>query len=619
MELVYLWVEDYKNIHQQGFNFSGRYRCDYDQTENELTITNNKEYVHIFPDNINITAIVGKNGAGKSSVLKNILSSLLIKHQFENMAHERDKQNFSKKPILLLVKMQNGDFKCFSNIPKIISKHNIDFIESNFGDKPFYTMYLNFMPEILNNGDHERWTDGLYHRNDQYSLPILVTPNKKSIKFSHMSEMQLENMDYAIDISKSYYLTKHRLALLHFYEQDKLSQINRLEHNFFRANKISLSCNISKVDEYFEGKALYSDTYGSIIEESKSEDQYTIQTIKYINLLYIIKKSHRYRKEERFKTFWTSYQTDPILLDHFLSLIDNIVPIEHENIDFSHVKLENAIKFHHLLKSTNANDLYDVTQLLNALNSSKETIDIANFSKEFLQTIPGWIDIEPYDNKKGFGSLSFGEKHLLMVLTEVTYHINNIINANGHNYKNFLIILEETELGLHPDWQKRYLKYILELLAFYYSDDNINFHLLFATHSPFLLSDIPSQNTLFLDRDENGNCKVVDGLKDKKQTFGANIHTLLSDAFFMEDGLMGEFAKSKINKAIELLNKNGKLSKVSLDYCENIISIIGEPILKRQLQKMLDSKRLFKIDEIDRLTADMAELHKKLKKLEGLK
>ncbi|MFZ2968540.1 MAG: hypothetical protein WA080_05740 [Sulfuricurvum sp.] len=57
MELVYLWVEDYKNIYHQGFNFSPRFECKYDENTKELTIDEKKDYVSIFPKNINITAI----------------------------------------------------------------------------------------------------------------------------------------------------------------------------------------------------------------------------------------------------------------------------------------------------------------------------------------------------------------------------------------------------------------------------------------------------------------------------------------------------------------------------------------------------------------------------------
>jgi hypothetical protein len=42
MELVYLWVEDYKNIQKQGFNFSPRFECSYDENTNELKIDENE-------------------------------------------------------------------------------------------------------------------------------------------------------------------------------------------------------------------------------------------------------------------------------------------------------------------------------------------------------------------------------------------------------------------------------------------------------------------------------------------------------------------------------------------------------------------------------------------------
>ena len=167
--------------------------------------------------------------------------------------------------------------------------------------------------------------------------------------------------------------------------------------------------------------------------------------------------------------------------------------------------------------------------------------------------------------------------------------------------KNYLCFFDEVDMGFHPDWQKKVLSFIIEFLKLV---PEKKFHLIFTTHSPFLLSDIPKEHILFL----NNKLSI-------KQTFGANIHTLLSDSFFMEDGLMGEFAKSKIDKAIKLLNKE-HLNEDDLKYCEQIISIIGEPIVKNQLQRMLDSKRLKKVDEIDALKKSMLEMKKRLDELE---
>jgi regulator of PEP synthase PpsR (kinase-PPPase family) len=68
---------------------------------------------------------------------------------------------------------------------------------------------------------------------------------------------------------------------------------------------------------------------------------------------------------------------------------------------------------------------------------------------------------------------------------------------------------------------------------------------------------------------------------------------------------MGEFAKSKIDDVINYLHE--KESKIkSDDEAQKLIHIIGEPIVKNQLQRMLDSRRLSKIDIVNQKIKDMS-------------
>ncbi len=89
MELVYLWVENYKNIRNQGFNFSPRFECEF--KDGVLTICDkkkkeckNNEYLeNFFGENINVTAIVGENGSGKSSLYE-LLFNLIHNVEIQN-------------------------------------------------------------------------------------------------------------------------------------------------------------------------------------------------------------------------------------------------------------------------------------------------------------------------------------------------------------------------------------------------------------------------------------------------------------------------------------------------------------------------------------------------------
>ena len=182
-------------------------------------------------------------------------------------------------------------------------------------------------------------------------------------------------------------------------------------------------------------------------------------------------------------------------------------------------------------------------------------------------------------------------------------------NVNPDKEQLAIFLADEPDNALHPIWKKRVISSVMEIFKHYMDMPNITVHFMYTTHSPFLLSDIPKQNIIFLDTYKNedknvkdnkqkiGNCKVLkhDEVMDKKQTFGQNIHTLLSNSFFMNDGLMGEFAKEKINKIIKFLRED-KISEPREEWLESkeglkrIIDIIGEPFLQHKVLELYYDK-----------------------------
>ena len=102
-----------------------------------------------------------------------------------------------------------------------------------------------------------------------------------------------------------------------------------------------------------------------------------------------------------------------------------------------------------------------------------------------------------------------------------------------------VLVLDEPDLNLHPEWCRRFIDDCITLVNNYSA---VNVQFIIATHSPYMISDVPKENVFSLEEKEK---MIV--IKRAEKTFAANIIDILSDTFFL-DYSIGEFARKKILK-----------------------------------------------------------------------
>ena len=549
MELVYLWVEKHNNIENQGFNFSPRFSCNYDPGNGKLMICdkneelapkcNNNNYIKdIFGVNINITAIVGKNGSGKTSLLEALDFSL--KDVYYIYYSKRKLYSNYFKESNSGVSIQKGEMiigidiipmnKCF-----LLQRNNKFFSL----DSSLYEENLYVKKSKIKSSKVTGFNSDIFHKN---ILELIFKQNYLGLNFFNPQNIriQLNPVDRNLDI----------MNIITLFADEIYNSPIRYYKGYLKSKEL--------LEPYKDKIELSEEEKNNLI---KQYEEFLIQEEKQLN-------EYNYDIDEDLSFFLFDIDETTIL-----SFIKNILPINTKQIKIKEF-YENYLK-----KSNNDNG--------------------SNYSIFYYLYKIGFLEFDIFDeNNKDFSSLSSGEKTLFTDFCLLTEKLKEELKNTDDDKIERIIILDEPDLTLHPEWQKGYINLMVHILKRY---KKINFHLIFTTHSPFLLSDIPKQNIIFLDtykeNDEKvkkglqkvGNCKVPtkDEVLEKKQTFGANIHTLLSNSFFMSDGLMGEFAKSKIEEVIKFLN-NEKSEIKDHREVESIINIIGEPILQKKLQVMLE-------------------------------
>ncbi len=180
-----------------------------------------------------------------------------------------------------------------------------------------------------------------------------------------------------------------------------------------------------------------------------------------------------------------------------------------------------------------------------------------------------------------YASLSSGEIQLFQTLSTHLYHVSNLLSVNDNRpkYKNLNLIFDELEICMHPEYQRRFIDMLLFALNNIVHERECWINVFIFTHSPFILSDIPTSNILFL----------KDGTQDKSKnkatiTFAQNIGEMMYDSFFMQKTI-GDFAERKLKELIKW--KQGMESEIETDEdAERLLNLIGDPIFRSLIDEI---------------------------------
>jgi energy-coupling factor transporter ATP-binding protein EcfA2 len=165
-----------------------------------------------------------------------------------------------------------------------------------------------------------------------------------------------------------------------------------------------------------------------------------------------------------------------------------------------------------------------------------------------------------------------------------------------------LVFFDEAETTLHPSFQRKLVYNAIWFFETFFPRAKV--HLVFASHSPILLSDIPKCNCEFLVRENDvGTERSKSDLERLRNTFGANIFDLYRLSFFMEDGTVGRFASAKIDPVLAKLEKaipriqhrldfkNKSLTNNDFEEINEIKALIGDCVLLRYIDGALAAIR----------------------------
>lgn len=607
MQLIYIWVEEFQNIRQTGFSFSDKYKVEVNSSleKYEVVIEENKQIVEtlLLGDNISISAIVGNNGIGKSTLLDLIRIMLF------------DQERIRDKNVGFSIWSQENKFvkRDFCNKQVIVNRIAV---EEAIDKKEFSVIYYSDTLDMRHYKDDFDDGENIDHYIDEEDVYRTFNEPGEEKYWSSMLNLNLRNR----------YMEQYNVSttFLLKYSKNNKDKIIDFFHGEVKRH-IALYSGIRRKDNYENGIMFLKIPKNLTISVEFLSPEICDEVLD-DHLVNYSKRVRDAKHGGNYKEHITIY-----LLLELLNIYESVVTREITNISelnyfissFNDIICWNLLIIHiyWLLderkdyEGNNKDDYSDVDEKLkNIIEGYNNSKDVFNFCRELFETFEAaeygksesilsfyeslknfkknngqGINVEfgfpynairavrtegrPFANTEKYISGWNGERNLSDLMNlylkyeKVAGHVDfftldwgmstgefslfslfariySAVNrAFRGNRTEIMILLDEIDSTFHPSWQQIIINELANFLKLLYPE--VKFQIILSTHSPVLLSDIPLQKVIFL---------TDQVIKEHNQTFAANIASLYYDSFLMKKGSIGSLAHRCIKNLADAMN-----------------------------------------------------------------
>lgn len=582
------------------------------------------------PD-VSVSCIVGMNGSGKSTVLEiifRILNNLAVRQcerirvligtDMEYACGVYADLYCECDSYINLIRCRDDVVSCYrykSNSRTFPLIEELGSPEEILGQL-FYTVGVNYSlyayskesyRSEVNDQINGNWLAGVFHKNDGYRAPLTLVPFRDNgeISMEKENDLAMRRITTLSVLSKAkgkqfpegYYPYKLHYKLNIGYRDKKMARfrnnyqprcqwmdILELVETFEKAwewlfNKVGLNIvRPSDSDEY--RISLFYLAYKAAKISFTYDDYYQILDVAGMQQL------HESGDQEALREFIDQeleHKCKAVTMGLYQHENDHITLKIHQTLGYLQEQFwerEDEYNVERLLEQKHPDSYDDVVKILPPpIYDLDVTFEKARRRAGRWHNDDVWDDNSSWMDDKGkffrLSSMSSGERQVLVAISYVLYHIKNLQSVDQSHYRipyhHVCVVFDEVELYFHPDYQRRFLSMLIESLSWTKIDKRKirSIHILIATHSPFILTDVLTERTLYL----------REGIREHvtEQTFGGNYYDLLDNSFFFRSTAIGEISARATRRWVRQHDHQQRQLTDELNY-------VGDPFVKRYLQ-----------------------------------